>query len=83
MRQIDESRTEESYHDMTAEILTWSGERDTIPMGSVACGILQRRIIKGATVDPKFEWKKTGPCSAIEGDNGCGYVASTLAMERL
>ncbi|MCB8573719.1 Ldh family oxidoreductase, partial [Bilophila wadsworthia] len=32
--------------------------------------------------DPKFEFQRTGPCTAVfEGDNGCGYVAASLAME--
>ena len=72
------------HADMTAEILTWSDERGYHSHGAVRVEYYSERIAKGGiTVDPKFEWKETGPCSAIfEGDNGCGYVAATLAMEK-
>ncbi|MFR3391057.1 MAG: Ldh family oxidoreductase [[Clostridium] scindens] len=67
------------HADMTAEILTWSDERGYHSHGAVRVEYYSERIAKGGiTVDPKFEWKETGPCSAIfEGDNGCGYVAAT------
>ncbi|EEG73194.1 ureidoglycolate dehydrogenase [[Clostridium] hylemonae] len=74
----------EEHADMTAEILTWSDERGYHSHGAVRVEYYSERIAKGGiTTDPKFEWKETGPCSAIyEGDNGCGYVASTFAMEK-
>ena len=74
----------EEHADMTAEILTWSDERGYHSHGAVRVEYYSERIAKGGiTVDPKFEWKETGPCSAIfEGDNGCGYVAATLATEK-
>ncbi len=74
----------EKHADMTAEILTWSDERGYHSHGAVRVEYYSERIAKGGiTVDPKFEWKETGPCSAIfEGDNGCGYVAATLATEK-
>lgn len=70
------------HADMAAEILTWSDERGYHSHGAVRVEYYSERIAKGGmTTDPKFELKKTGPCSAIfEGDNGCGYVAATLAM---
>ncbi|MDD2980268.1 MAG: ureidoglycolate dehydrogenase [Hespellia sp.] len=73
----------EKHADMAAEVLTWSDERGYHSHGAVRVEYYSERIAKGGmTVDPKFEFKKTGPCSAIfEGDNGCGYVAATLAME--
>ncbi len=74
----------EEHADMTAEILTWSDERGYHSHGAVRVEYYSERIFKGGiTVDPKFEWKETGPCSAIfEADNGCGYVAATLATEK-
>ena len=74
----------DQHADITAEILTWSDERGYHSHGAVRVEYYSERIFKGGiTVDPKFEWKETGPCSAIfEGDNGCGYVAATLAMEK-
>ena len=67
---------------MTADVLTWSDERGYHSHGAVRVEYYSERIAKGGiTVDPKFEWRETGPCSAVfEGDNGCGYVASVLAM---
>ena len=64
----------EEHADMTAEILTWSDERGYHSHGSVRVEYYSERIAKGGiTVDPKFEWKPTGPCSGIfEGDNGIG-----------
>lgn len=74
----------DKHADMTAEVLTWSDERGYHSHGAVRVEYYSERIAKGGiTAEPNFEWKETGPCSAIyEGDNGCGYVASTLAMEK-
>ena len=74
----------EEHADMTAEILTWSDERGYHSHGAVRVEYYSERIAKGGiTRDPKFEWRETGPSSGIfEGDNGCGYVAATLAMEK-
>ena len=74
----------EEHADMTAEILTWSDERGYHSHGSVRVEYYSERIAKGGiTVNPKFEWKQTGPCSGIfEGDNGIGYVAATLATRK-
>ena len=67
----------------TAEILVWSDERGYHSHGTVRMEYYCERIAKGGiTIEPKFEWKQTGPCSGIfEGDNGIGYVAAKLAME--
>lgn len=74
----------DEHADITAEILTWSDERGYHSHGAVRVEYYSERIAKGGiTADPKFEWKETGPCSAIfEGDNGCGYVAAKIAMEK-
>ncbi len=74
----------DQHADITAEILTWSDERGYHSHGAVRMEYYCERIFKGGiTQDPKFEWKETGPASAIfEGDNGCGYVAATFAMEK-
>lgn len=74
----------EEHAEITSEILTWSDERGYHSHGSVRMEYYCERIFKGGiTVNPKFEWKETGPCTGIfEGDNGCGYVAASLAMEK-
>lgn len=74
----------QDHADITAEILTWSDERGYHSHGAVRVEYYSERIAKGGiTAAPKFEYKETGPCSAIfEGDNGCGYVAAVLAMEK-
>lgn len=74
----------EEHADMTAEILTWSDERGYHSHGSVRVEYYSERIAKGGiTVNPKFEWKETGPCSGIfEGDNGIGYVAALLSTQK-
>ena len=74
----------EDHADTTAEILTWSDERGYHSHGAVRVEYYSERIAKGGmTVEPNFEWKETGPCSAIlEGDNGCGYVVAKLGMEK-
>ena len=74
----------EDHADTTAEILTWSDERGYHSHGAVRVEYYSERIAKGGmTVEPNFEWKETGPCTAIlEGDNGCGYVVAKLGMEK-
>lgn len=70
--------------DTTAEVLTWSDERGYHSHGSVRVEYYSERIFKGGiTVDPKFTWKETGPCSGIlDGDNGIGYVVAKRGMEK-
>ncbi len=74
----------ESHADTTAEILAWSDERGYHSHGSVRVEYYSERISKGGiTIDPKFEYKVTGPSAAIfEGDNGCGYVVAYEAMNK-
>lgn len=74
----------EEHAEMTSEILVWSDERGYHSHGSVRVEYYSERIAKGGiNLNPKFEYKETGPCSAIfEGDNACGYVVATLAMEK-
>ncbi len=71
------------HADMAAEVLTWADERGYHSHGAVRVEYYSERIAKGGmTIEPEFQWKETGPCSAIfEGDNGCGFVAATMAME--
>lgn len=73
----------EKHADMLAEVLTWSDARGIHSHGAVRVEYYAERIAKGGmTVEPQFSFKETGPCSGVfEGDNGCGYVAATLAME--
>lgn len=74
----------EDHAEITAEILTWSSERGYHSHGEVRMEYYCERIAKGGmTINPNFQWKTTGTCSAIfEGDNGCGYAAATYAMEK-
>lgn len=74
----------ESDAEQTAEILTWSHERGYASHGAVRVEYYSERIAKGGiTVDPKFDWKETGPCSGIlDGDNGIGYVVATEGMKK-
>ncbi len=72
----------EDHAETTAEILTWSHERGYYSHGAVRVEYYCERIAKGGiTIDPKFEFTKTGPCSAMfEGDNGIGYEIAVRAM---
>jgi len=74
----------EEHAEITAEILTWSDERGYHSHGAVRVEYYSERISKGGiTIEPNFQFKETGPCSAIfEGDNGSGYVAAKLAMDK-
>ena len=50
------------HADMTADVLTWSDERGYHSHGAVRVEYYSERIAKGGiTVDPKFEWRETGP----------------------
>ncbi len=74
----------EDHAEQTAEILTWSHERGYASHGAVRVEYYCERIAKGGiTVDPKFTWNETGPCSGIlDGDNGVGYVVATEGMKK-
>jgi ureidoglycolate dehydrogenase (NAD+) len=65
-----------------AEVLTWADERGYHSHGAVRVEYYSERIAKGGmTVEPSFTFTQTGPCSAVyDGDNGCGYVVATNAM---
>lgn len=53
----------DEHADIAAEILTWSDERGYHSHGAVRVEYYSERIAKGGiTVEPKFEWKETGPC---------------------
>ena len=71
------------HAEMTAEVLVWSDERGYHSHGSVRMEYYCERIAKGGiNTSPNFSFRTTGPCTGIyEGDNGCGYVAATHAME--
>ncbi|MDO5026328.1 MAG: ureidoglycolate dehydrogenase [Tissierellia bacterium] len=73
----------ESHADITAEILTWADERGYHSHGAVRVEYYAERIAKGGiNTKPNFEFRKTGPASAIfEGDNGCGYPIAVEATK--
>ncbi len=74
----------EDHAETTAEILTWSHERGYFSHGAVRVEYYAERIFKGGiTVDPKFTFTQTGPCSAmLDGDNGVGYEVAKVGMEK-
>ena len=74
----------EDQAETVSEVLTWSDERGYHSHGAVRVEYYSERIAKGGwTIDPKFNWEETGPCSAMfDGDNASGYVAAKMAMEK-
>jgi len=73
----------EEHSEVVADSLTYADSRGIHSHGAVRVEYYSERIAKGGiNPNPKFELKKTGPCSAVfEGDNGVGFVAAKLAME--
>lgn len=80
---LNKAGLSEEHADMTSDILTWSDARGIHSHGAVRVEYYSERIFKGGiTTNPNFNFQVTGPCSGIfHGDNGCGYVAATLAMK--
>lgn len=72
------------HADVTADCLAWSDERGYHSHGAVRVEYYSERINKGGiNANPKFEWKETGPASAIfEADNGSGFVASVESTKK-
>uniref|UniRef100_UPI00201F822C ureidoglycolate dehydrogenase n=1 Tax=Histophilus somni TaxID=731 RepID=UPI00201F822C len=70
--------------ELTAECLVWSEERGYHSHGAVRVEYYSERIAKGGINNkPNFEWKETGPASAIfEADNGSGFVASVESTKK-
>lgn len=83
-KKLMQAGLQEAHAETAAEILTWSSERGYHSHGEVRVEYYCERIAKGGmTIHPHFEWKVTGPCSAIfEGDNGCGYVAAKMPWKK-
>lgn len=73
----------EEHADDAAEVLTWADERGYHSHGAVRVEYYAERIAKGGiNTNPKFEFRKTGPCSGVyEGDNGCGYPIAINATK--
>lgn len=68
---------------IVADVLVHADLRGIHSHGAVRVEYYAERISKGGTnTAPKFNFEKTGPCSAIfHGDNGAGHVAAKLAMD--
>ncbi len=68
---------------MVSEVLTYSDERGLHSHGAMRVEYYAERINKGGTnCNPKFNFKKTGPCTGVfDGDNGSGHVVAALAMD--
>ncbi len=73
----------EEHASKMADILVWSDYKGIHSHGAVRVEYYTERIAKGGiNVNPRFSFDRTGPCTGMfEGDNGCGYVAASLAME--
>lgn len=73
----------EDHASVMADILVWSDYKGIHSHGAVRVEYYTERISKGGmNVNPSFSFHSTGPCTGVfEGDNGCGYVAASLAME--
>ncbi len=74
----------DDHADEMAEVLTWSSERGLHSHGEVRVEYYTERISKGGmTIEPKWTWEQTGPCTGIlDGDNGCGYPFAIDGMKR-
>ena len=66
-----------------ANHLTYADSRGVHSHGAVRVEYYSERISKGGSnTKPKFEFKKTGPCTGIyEGDNAIGMIVATNAMK--
>ena len=73
----------EEHARIVADVLVHADARGYHSHGAMRVEYYAERIAKGGTThNPKFEFKKTGPCSAVfEGDNGAGHVVAKLAMD--
>ncbi|CAH8769165.1 ureidoglycolate dehydrogenase [Paenibacillus dendritiformis] len=71
-----------AHADVVAEVLVHADVRGVHSHGAMRVEYYAERIAKGGTnVNPQFEFKKTGTCSAVfDGDNGAGHVAAKQAM---
>ena len=79
---INKAGLSEEHSEVVADCLTYSDSRGYHSHGAVRVEYYSERIAKGGiNTDPKFEFKKTGPCSGVyEGDNGVGFVVAKNAM---
>lgn len=73
----------EDHAQEVANHLTYADSRGVHSHGAVRVEYYSERIAKGGSnATPKFEFKKTGPCTGIyEGDNAVGMVVATNAMK--
>lgn len=72
------------YADIVADVLVHADLRGVHSHGAMRVEYYAERIAKGGTnVNPKFDFKRTGPCSAVfDGDNAAGHVVAKLGMDR-
>ena len=80
---IHKAGLSEDHASVVADVLVYADEKAIHSHGAVRVEYYSERIAKGGiTANPKFEFRKTGPCSGIyEGDNGVGFVAAKNAMQ--
>ena len=72
------------HADIVADVLVFADVRGVHSHGAMRVEYYSERIAKGGwNTNPKFEYKETGPCSAIfDGDNASGHVVAKLAMDK-
>ncbi len=73
----------EEHADIVSDVLLHADLRGVDSHGALRVEYYCERIAKGGTNNnPKFEFKKTGPCSGVfEGDDGAGHVVAKKGME--
>lgn len=83
-RKIHRAGLSKEHANVVADCLVYADSRGYHSHGAVRVEYYAERIAKGGiNANPKFEFKKTGPCSGIyEGDNGVGFVVAKNGMEK-
>lgn len=73
----------EAHADGVADVLVHADARGVHSHGAMRVEYYAERIAKGGiNVNPVFEFKKSGPSTAVfDGDNGAGHVAAKEAMD--
>lgn len=84
MKKLMAAGMSEEHADMTTDVLVWSDERGYHSHGSVRMEYYSERIYKGGiNTKPNMHFERTGSSTGyLEADNGCGYVAATIAMRK-
>jgi len=73
----------EDHAEIAADVLVFADERGIHSHGAMRVEYYAERIAKGGiNTNPDFNFKKTGPCTAVfHGDGGNGHAAAKMAMD--